>query len=83
MYMRLDSDIALFAKTLKNECDQEFRGVQEYVKEQVFSALKGVIKEKYSSKSEGEITDLLDLFKNNQLKLDKWMWSKTLGRLYN
>ena len=33
VYMRLDSDIALFAKTLKNECDQEFRGVQEFVKE--------------------------------------------------
>jgi hypothetical protein len=33
MYMKADSDIALFAKTLKNECDQEFRAVQEFVKE--------------------------------------------------
>ena len=27
--------------------------------------------------------DLLELFKSNSLKLDKWMWSRTLARLYN
>ena len=27
-YLRLDADVSLFAKCLKNECDQEFRSVQ-------------------------------------------------------
>ena len=54
--MKIDADVALFAKTLKNECDQEFRIVQEYVKDQVFTALRQTIKEKNQSKSEGEIS---------------------------
>jgi hypothetical protein len=39
--------VALFAKCLKNECDQEFRYVQDIAREQTLQALKAVLREKY------------------------------------
>ena len=32
-YLQDDHDVTLFAKILKNECDEEFRVVQTHVKE--------------------------------------------------
>lgn len=83
MFMKSDSDVTLFAKTLKNECDQEFRQVQEYVKEQVQVALKMTIKEKFPLKSESDIHSLFDVIRNGGTTMEKWMWSKTLRKLYN
>jgi hypothetical protein len=81
--MKLDADVALFAKCLKNECDQEFRQVQEYVKDQVYVAVRCIVREKYNMKTEGEIMNILEMLKNNTMKLERWVWKKTLSKLYN
>eukprot|EP00347_Sterkiella_histriomuscorum_P011234 403373233 len=83
IYMKSDSDIALFAKCLKNECDQEFKTVQDYVKDQISQALKSVLKEKYSQKAEGEIINAMDQLTSGTFKLEKWMWQKSVQKLYS
>ncbi len=83
MYMKSDSDVTLFAKTLKNECDQEFRGVQEFVKEQLAQAFKTSIRERNSTRSEAEIKELAENYKGQGVGLEKWMWSRTIAKLYS
>ena len=39
-YLRDDHEITLFAKILKNECDEEFRFVQARVKESLSNMLR-------------------------------------------
>jgi hypothetical protein len=46
-YQKDDHDIALFGKILRNECDEEFRFIQQTVKETVIALLRALIKEKY------------------------------------
>ncbi len=55
MYIREDHDAALFAKILKNECDEEFRFIQQHVKETLISLVKVMLKDKYPMKSEKDI----------------------------
>ncbi|CDW83017.1 UNKNOWN [Stylonychia lemnae] len=78
-----DADVGLFAKCLKNECDQEFRQVQDFVKDQISYALKQVVRDKYNQKAESEINNILDNVKQNTNSMDKWMWQKTLAKLYS
>jgi hypothetical protein len=39
-YVRDDHDVTLFAKILKNECDEQFRFVQIHVKETLATSLR-------------------------------------------
>lgn len=64
-YLRVDADVAMFAKCLKNECDQEFRVVQDIAKEQVYTALKTVLRERYPRSVEGEIAGTCDAMRGN------------------
>ena len=54
-YSKEDHDVALFGKILRNECDEEFRFIQQTVKETVFALLKAVLREKYPNKSEDHL----------------------------
>ncbi len=54
-YLLDDHQVTLFAKILKNECDEEFRYVQMHVKDSLGQMLKQVLREKYQTKSEKEI----------------------------
>lgn len=55
-YLRDDHEVTLFAKILKNECDEEFRLVQMHVRENLTQILRFVIREKYPIKSEKDIS---------------------------
>ena len=83
IYLKSDADVALFAKCLKNECDQEFRSVQDFVKLQIQSAIKMVLKERNPIKGEGEIQQAVDAIINCQHKMQKWLWRKTILKLYS
>ena len=39
-YSRDDHDVALFGKILRNQCDEEFRFIQQHVKEALVNFLK-------------------------------------------
>lgn len=57
-HMKDDSDIALFAKLLKNEVEEDFRYIQQKFKTTVSTVLKKHLKEKYKLKSESEIVSM-------------------------
>jgi len=45
-YSREDHEVALFARVLKNECDEEFRYIQVHVKNTLEQVLKAVLRER-------------------------------------
>ena len=51
-YIKDEHEVALFAKILKNECDEDFRLIQMHVKETLISLVKVMVKDKYPMKSE-------------------------------
>lgn len=59
-HIREDHEVALFAKILKNECDEEFRFIQIHVKETLLSLIKVMIKDKFPLKSEMAIKKMLE-----------------------
>jgi hypothetical protein len=72
--------VSLFAKILKNECDEEFRFIQAHVKSTLMDMVKAMMKDKYPLKSEGEITKMLEKVKENNI--EDWMWQKILEKMY-
>lgn len=59
-YLREDHEITLFAKILKNECDEEFRLIQNHVKDTLLQLVKVIYKDKYPQKSETDVQAYLD-----------------------
>jgi hypothetical protein len=51
--------VALFGKILRNECDEEFRFIQDTVKETIQALIKTVFKEKYPHKNEEAINNMV------------------------
>ena len=72
--------MALFAKILKNECDEDFRFIQIHVKDTLISLVKVMLKDKFPLKSEKDIQKMLDTIQNG--KIDDWMWMKILEKMY-
>ncbi len=54
-YLRQDHDVTLFAKILKNECDEEFRFIQLHVRDTLVQLVKVILKDKLPLKSEPDI----------------------------
>ena len=59
-FIKTEHDVALFAKILKNECDEDFRFIQLHVKETLLSLVKVMLKDKHPLKSETDINRMLD-----------------------
>ena len=55
-HMDKDHEVNLFAKVLKNECDEDFRLIQNHVTQTTYNLLKQVLREKYPLKSEADIS---------------------------
>ena len=64
-YAREDHEVALFAKVLKNECDEEFRYIQVHVKNTLEQVLKSVYREKQPLKTEKDLCALIDNLKKH------------------
>ena len=79
-YIKEEHEVALFAKILKNECDEDFRFIQAHVKETLLNLVKVMLKSKYSLKSEKEIQRMLDAIEKG--KIEDWMWLKILEKMY-
>ena len=59
-YSRDDHDVALFGKILRNQCDEEFRFIQQHVKDALVNFLKQLLKEKFIHKTETDIQKMID-----------------------
>ena len=79
-HAREDHDVALFAKILKNECDENFRFVQVHVKKTLSNLVKAMIKDKFQHKTEGDVQRLVEEIKKG--KIEDWMWSRIIERMY-
>ena len=80
-YLRDDHEITLFAKILKNECDEEFRFVQIHVRNTLLASLKQVLRERWPRKSQAEIASDLEKIRNGFI--EGWQWRKILQRMYD
>ena len=79
-YLRDDHDITLFAKILKNECDEEFRFVQMHVKDNLTLILRFIIREKFPIKSEKDISKEIEKIQNSYI--EESLWRKILHKIY-
>eukprot|EP00347_Sterkiella_histriomuscorum_P010213 403377168 len=84
-YSKDDHEVALFGKILRNECDEEFRFIQATVKDTVYALLKAILKEKYPSKSEDAINQMMEAItgQNNQGVIETWQWKRIIEKMYD
>ena len=75
-----DHDLLLFAKILKNECDEEFRKVQDHVRSSIAGILKVWAREKFVHKPDHEIKKTVDRLK--QGKIERSTWQLVVEKLY-
>jgi hypothetical protein len=80
-YSLEDSDIALFGKILRNECDEDFRFVHNEVKSAMLEILRDKLKQKYRSKTEAEITKMMNEIQNKDI--EEWQWKEIISKMYN
>ncbi|EEH11761.1 EF hand protein, putative (macronuclear) [Tetrahymena thermophila SB210] len=76
-----DNDIAVFGKILKNECDEEFRFVQNQVKNTIQELLKMYLRGRYPYKHNSEIKQMVSQ------KIEGWVYleeaSDIIKYMYN
>ena len=80
-YLRDDHEVTLFAKILKNECDEDFRFVQLHVRESILGMLRQVLREKWPLKSEAEIAKECETIQNSCI--EEWQWRKIINKMYD
>lgn len=56
-YKNEDHSVRLFAKILKNDCDEEFLRVQDHVKDTLELLLRSILREKHPLKQELDIAN--------------------------
>ena len=70
-YLPEDNDVAVFAKIIKNEIDEDFRFVQASVKKTMAEVLKLSLKNKFPLKSVSEISEIANEKMNGFLNEDE------------
>jgi len=80
-YSLEDSDIALFGKILRNECDEDFRLVHNEVKSAMVEILRDKLRQKYRSKTEAEIIKMMNEIQTKDI--EEWQWKEIIGKMYN
>ena len=59
-YSREDADVCLFGKVLRNEVDEEFRWVQQALRETVNGLIRNIVREKNAMKGEVELKNIIE-----------------------
>mmetsp|Transcript_9255 Transcript_9255/g.17666 ORF Transcript_9255/g.17666 Transcript_9255/m.17666 type:complete len:848 (-) Transcript_9255:1671-4214(-) len=72
-YSGEDNDVAVFGKVLKNQCDEEFRHVQQQVKDTIAELLKMHLRGKFPLKNNGEIAEMQAEKMNGFLAEEEWL----------
>lgn len=80
-YSLEDSDVALFGKILRNECDEDFRVVHNEVKSAMNDILKDKLKKKFKHKSEGDICKILSDIQAGEI--EEGEWTEVIRKMYN
>ena len=64
--------MALFGKILRSECDEEFRFIQQTVKETVIALLRALFREKYPQKPENVLIGMVDNVLSGKGFIENW-----------
>lgn len=80
-YSLEDSDVALFGKILRNECDEDFRFVHSEVKSAMADILKEKLRQKFRSKTEAEIAKMINEIQAKDI--EEWQWKEIIIKMYN
>ena len=82
-YLREDHEVTLFAKMLKNECDEEFRLIQVHVKDTLQQLVKIIYKDRYPLKAEKECKQYCDKTTSDSAgTIEEWVWLRILDKMY-
>ena len=77
-----ENDVTVFGKVLRNECDEEFRLVQNQVKNTIVELLKMHLRGKFPFKHNSEIKEIIDskvsgfIFSEEAQDIIKYMYNK-------
>ena len=82
-YQKEDHDVALFGKILRSECDEEFRFIQQTVKETVIALLRALFREKYPQKSESALITMVDNVLSGKGFIENWQWRRIIEKMYD
>ena len=82
-YQKEDHDVALFGKILRSECDEEFRFIQQTVKETVIALLRALFREKYPQKSENTLISMVDNVLSGKGFIENWQWRRIIEKMYD
>lgn len=80
-YSAEDSDVALFGKIMRNECDEGFRFVYNEVKNAISDILRDILRRKYKQKTDKEIDKLRNDIRNGEI--EQYQWSEIIEKMYN
>ena len=80
-YSSIDSDVALFGKILKNQCDEDFRFVFSEVKIAMGNILRDRLRNKHKLKTEAELDKILNEIQRGIIS--KTYWTGIITKMYN
>jgi hypothetical protein len=80
-----DNDVAVFGKILRNEVDEEFRFVQQQLKQTVKELLRVYLKGKHPMKRDSDIGDMLERRVNQAsgVEVQEEEWTDIIKYMYN
>jgi hypothetical protein len=81
IFQKEDHEVALFGKILRCECDEEFRFIQQTVKETVIALLKAIFREKYPLRAETLLNRQVEQVILNEI--EPWQWKKIIEKMYD
>jgi hypothetical protein len=71
-YSTYDTEVALFGKILKNECDEEFHNKLDQTKESIYDYLKEITKKKFKYMNEGQIQKYVEDLSKGSISEEIW-----------
>eukprot|EP00826_Nyctotherus_ovalis_P016973 TRINITY_DN14958_c0_g2_i1.p1 TRINITY_DN14958_c0_g2~~TRINITY_DN14958_c0_g2_i1.p1 ORF type:complete len:508 (-),score=157.39 TRINITY_DN14958_c0_g2_i1:926-2449(-) len=80
-FSSVDSDVALFRRILRNECDEDFRLVFEEIKTAMAGILKTKAREKHRLKTEEEVDKMVKEMQSGEVS--SYYWSSIIEQMYN
>ena len=75
--------MCLFGKVLRNEVDEEFRWVQQALKETVNGLIRNIVREKNTMKGEVELKAIIEELTSDRTHLESSQWMKIIERMYD
>lgn len=77
-----DTEVGVFGKILKNECEEWYRDVLYKIRDEFDGVIKDVLRRRLRHKNEGELQDLLLKYTSEDKPgLEPQLWNEVLGQM--